>query len=299
MDFFETARPPQGDRSISLRCGELEISITGMGGSLAGSCLERYGPFAEEPGGEKPSLALSLHVAKEDHFIRPPERPQRNPILLACDGSRIRYLGYRVAGWFDLQQREGALVLSRGDYERDELALENFLLAAVAWVAVEDGGALVHASGVVYRERGFLFYGPSGAGKSTAAGNAGGGTVIGDDVSLVLPGPGGGLHLVGNPFRGGFRSAAPVVGSFPLAAGFRLVKAERIEVVDIPRARAFGELVGNLPYVADSFGVRPDLMERIELAFREVPLNHLHFLKEGSCWGAIGAAGLIPGEGKA
>jgi len=60
----------------------------------------------------------------------------------------------------------------------------------------------------------------------------------------------------------------------------------------VPRVIAFGQLVGNLTFVAESFGVRPDLFASIEKAFADVPLQRLQFRKDDSYWDAIDAAGL-------
>ena len=55
---------------------------------------------------------------------------------------------------------------------------------------------------------------------------------------------------------------------------------------------AFGQLVGNLTFVAEAFRERPDLFASVEAAFAPVPLFHLHFRKDDSYWDAIEAAGL-------
>jgi hypothetical protein len=60
----------------------------------------------------------------------------------------------------------------------------------------------------------------------------------------------------------------------------------------VPRPIAFGQLVGNLTFVAEAFSKRPDLFARVERAFAQVPLHHLEFRKDDSYWDAIGAAGL-------
>mgnify|MGYP003565494104 CR=1 FL=1 len=152
---------------------------------------------------------------------------------------------------------------------------------------------MVHGAGVVMNGKGYLFYGPSGAGKSTLARLAKSAAVIGDDISVVLPGEEKGLELVGNPFRGAFVDSTPVSGGFPLQAGFRLVKAAEVEVREVSRARALGELVANLPYVAEAFDDSPGLFARVERAFQGVPLYHLLFRKDDSYWDAIERAGLL------
>ena len=115
--------------------------------------------------------------------------------------------------------------------------------------------------------------------------------MISDDLSLVLPRDGGGLDVVGSPFRGTYEGGPPVLGRFPLAAGFRLVQAPAAEVRPVARVRGLAELVGNLPFVAEAFGARPDLFERTERSFAGIPLAHLHFRKDDSYWDAISAAG--------
>jgi hypothetical protein len=181
--------------------------------------------------------------------------------------------------------------ISRGEFEPGIRALENYVRAAVAWQAASRGGALVHAAGAVRNGRGYLFYGASGAGKSTLAASNRRGAIVSDDLSLVLPGADGRLELVGSPFRGTYEEGDPVVGRFPLAAGFRLVQASEPAVREVDRVRALAELVGNLPFVAEAFARRTDLFDRLHAAFASVPLAHLCFTKDDRFWDAIDAAG--------
>jgi hypothetical protein len=115
--------------------------------------------------------------------------------------------------------------------------------------------------------------------------------VISDDLALVLPSGHGGLQLQGTPFRGTYEAGPLVLGSFPLAAGFRLVQASCAEVRAVPRVRALAELVGNLPFLAEAFAARPDLFESVQRAFSAVPLAQLAFRRDDSYWDAIAAAG--------
>lgn len=183
------------------------------------------------------------------------------------------------------------MLLARGEWEPLLRVFENYVRAAVAWQAAGRGGALVHAASAAWRGKGYLFYGESGAGKSTLSACNRRAQVLSDDLSLVLPGDGAGLDVVGSPFRGTYEGGPPVLGRFPIAAGFRLVKAPRAEVRRVERTRAFAELVGNLPFVAESFADRPDLFRRTLETFASLPLAHLHFTKDDSYWDAIAAAG--------
>ena len=161
----------------------------------------------------------------------------------------------------------------------------------MAWQAVCRGGALVHAASAVWNDRAYLFYGESGAGKSTLCACNRRARIISDDLTLALPGADGKVELVGSPFRGTYEEGAPVVGRFPLVAGFRLIQAPEAEVRPVPRVRAMAELIGNLPFVAEAFSDRPDLFATVERNFRDVPLGHLCFRKDDSYWDAIAAAG--------
>ncbi len=293
IEFFSASRPPAGPAGFGLTLGPLRLEIEGLDAALASELAARYAPYGDG-GAPEADAALRIRFAREprEYFIDPPTAPEFNPVWLACDGHRIRYLGYRLAGWFDTEERRGEILLAGGAYEPELRALENYIRCAVAWCAAERGGALVHAASAVRNGKAYLFYGESGAGKSTLSAASRQGAIVSDDLSLVLPRPAGGLDLVGSPFRGTYDEGEPVTGRYPVAAAFRIVKDESAEVRTPARTVAFGQLVGNLTFVAEAFGDRPDLFASIERAFAPVPLFHLHFRMDDSYWEAIDAAGL-------
>lgn len=291
MSFFAAARPAGGTDAVCLDLADLTISLGGLESALARRLLERYAPYARSSAADGRALHVRVGLEDREYFIEPPAVPEVNPVLLACDGTRVRYLGYELAGWFDASGGEGQILLTRGRYEPDIRAFENYIRAAVAWQAASRGGALVHAASAVYKDKGFLFYGPSGAGKSTLSACNTRAAVVSDDLSLLLPRGDGGLDLVGSPFRGTYTGGAPVVGRYPLVRGYRIVKDVTADVRTVPRVRVFAELIANLPFVADAFPSRPDLFERFERTFAALPLAHLHFRKDDSYWDAIEAAG--------
>jgi hypothetical protein len=285
----------------------LSLELNSLDEALAERLFERYTPYATRmknpaprslPAGAGapdggPSLSVEFRRDDREYFIDPPAVPELNPVLIACDPVRIRYLGYRLAGWFDTRARRGAIVMSRGEYEPDWRALENYVRVAVAWLAAGMGGALVHAASAVLGDKGYLFYGPSGAGKSTLSACNTRARVVSDDLSLLLPASGGGLSLIGSPFRGTYTGGDPVVGTFPLVAGFRIVKGARAEVVEQPRVRVLAELFANLPFLVDAFPQRPELFSQFERTFAALPLRHLYFSKtDDSYWDAIARSGL-------
>jgi hypothetical protein len=287
IEYFKQDRPLLGEERIGISMGGLELFLEGLDQDLAGRLRERFQVYlVDRPTSGNP-LMTKVYREEKDYFIDPPQRPELNPVIIRCDGDRIRYMGYRVAGWFDSRGGSGQLVLARGDYEPAERAVENYLRAAVAWMAAGMGGALVHSAGAVLDGRGYLFFGPSGAGKSTLSECNTRADIISDDLTLVLPDADGRPELVGSPFRGTYEGGEPMTGRYPLVAGFRIVQDTVASVREVHRVKVFGELVGNFPFVAEAYRDRPDLFESMENAFRNTPLYHLHFRKDDSYWDAI------------
>ena len=292
MSFFDREREVAGEHEVVLALGPLEVAIGGLDGARAELLLRRYGAFARAGAPRHDALRVRVGLEDRDYFVEPAAEAEFTHVFLDYEDGRVRYLAYKVAGWFDVRAGAGVLLLARGTYEPDQRSFENYIRAAVAWQAAARGGALVHAASSVRRGRAYLFYGESGAGKSTLAAADRRGRVLSDDLSLVLPGAGGALEAVGSPFRGTYEGGEPVLGTFPLAAGFRLVKAPVAEVREVPRVRALAELVGNLTFVAEAFAQAPELFAQVERAWERVPLAHLHFRPDDSFWEAIDRAGL-------
>lgn len=290
MEVFSAPENPAGDRILSLDLSGLRITLEGLGADLEQVLRRRYERYLGRAGSAD-ELRMTVSLDPREYFIAPLGRTEFNPVFLTSEGSRVRFAGMRLAAWFDVVSLTGKILLARGTFEPEPRAFENCIRTAVAWLAASRGGALVHGASAIRNERAYLFYGQSGAGKSTLAANTVRGRIVSDDLTLVLPGEGK-LEVVGSPFRGTYEGGEPVTGRYPLAAGFRLVQAPRAEVRSVARVRALAELVGNLPFVAEEFPRRPDLFERVEHAFRDVPLAHLLFRMDDSYWDAIEEAGL-------
>lgn len=294
--YFDKQRPAAGSLSFGLQLGPMLIRLSGLSQGLHDTLTERYGPYsAEAQASDYPTLSpevrIQVKTSKNDYFIEPPTGFEFTRVHLAFDKERVRYLSYRAVGWFDVIQGSGELVLSSGDWEPDQRVLENFIRSVVAWKAAVHGGALVHAASAVHEGRGYLFFGESGAGKSTLSACNRRARIVSDDLSVILP-IDGKPHLIGSPFRGTYEEGDPVLGAYPLQAGFRLIQAQEACVRSVPRAVAFSGLVGNLPFVAEAFAQRPELFESVQRAFADTPLAHLEFRKDDSYWDAIDKAGL-------
>ena len=153
MDFFDATRPAAGVALVALRLGPLEIELAGLDRPLADQLFERYAPYSTRGAESDDALRMTLGLEECDYFIDPPETSEFVRVYLACDRDRVRYLSYRVAGWFDAMGGTGQVLLARGNYEPPDRALENLIRSAVAWQAASRGGVLVHAASAVWRAR--------------------------------------------------------------------------------------------------------------------------------------------------
>lgn len=153
-------------------------------------------------------------------------------------------------------------------------------------------GFLIHSSAVIAGDQGFLFVGPSEAGKSTAALNSRAHHVLGDEMNLVQPDPGGGLEVVGTLFNGTFREKRP--GRAPLAGILLLEQAPRHALVPVGHAEAVAALsteivppVG-LDQVPDETTV-PAMVETAAGLLDRTEVLRLQLLPDPGFWEIIGS----------
>jgi len=249
-----------------------------------------YAPFIGTVSGAGRPLRIAVVAAPVDYFLAPgfAERTEIYRMLTAYEGGVFRSVSYRLASWFDLARRRGQIALGSGPLDPARRALENFLRSAVAWLALEQGGFLLHGASIIRNGRAFLFYGPSGAGKSTLAAMSTEGRVVSDDLTLLLP-RAGALVAAGGPFRGTYTQGEPVVGTFPVAGFYRLRKDDQT-IVRAGDDACFADLLGNLPFVVDQLPRHSHLIDRVRASVAGTPFRYLHFRRDRDFWPALDAA---------
>ena len=151
---FEAAYAAAGAAVFVLRIGDIVLRLRGLPAALADRLAARYDKFAAHEFDD--GLDVEVCDAGRDYYIDPLEGQEFNPVHLVCDGERVRFVGYRLAGVFDTAGRSGRVLLARGEHEPADRALENYIRAAVAWQAAERGGALVHAASAVWDGKRYL-----------------------------------------------------------------------------------------------------------------------------------------------
>lgn len=144
------------------------------------------------------------------------------------------------------------------------------------------GGCVIHSSGVILGDGGYLFCGPSGAGKSTiAAMFAGFGALVLSDERLVLTRSASGFLMHGTPWVGSGQYAANASG--PLTALYTIAHARDGHRLQQPSR---GKLLSSLLQQTFLPQWDRDAMDRT-LSFLESCLNdtfhgHLAFSKDPS-----------------
>jgi hypothetical protein len=292
LEAFERYRDPAGPRVLRLDLSGVAVELAGLPETLAEAMIARYRPFlgsGDGAGGGHP-LRVAVRAAPLDYFIPPPpaDAAEYYRAPTAYDGSIFRLTTYRMAAWFDVRRREGQVLLGEGGFDPAPRAMENFLRAAVAWLAIDRGGFFLHGAGIVRRGRCYLFYGPTGAGKSTLSAQSREGAVVSDDLSLLLR-ESDGLYAVGSPFRGTYQGGAPVTGRFPVAGFYRLRKDQETSVRP-GDAGCFADLLGNLPWVVDQLPRFPEFIDQVRRSVQGCRFAYLHFRKDEDFWPAIDRA---------
>ena len=201
-------------------------------------------------------------------------------------------MSYQVAGWFDVVGGEGLLLLSRGEWEPLAARLRELRAGRrrVASRGTRRGAGprrecRVAGQGLpVLRRVGRGQVDPLGVQPARSR-----------DQRRPVAGAAAATTEVWKSWAA--RSAVPTKAATRSGAASRsppdsgLIQDTRAEVRPIDRSRAFAELVGNLPFVAEAFSKRGDLFRRTLESFSTLPLAHLHFAKDDSYWDAIAAAG--------
>ena len=286
------ALPALGGESVSFDLSGISVTVEGLDAPLAREISARFGAYLIRGAAPREALRIRAHADAIDYYVQPDTGETAEGYYrlgIVHEAGLIRLVAYGMAAWLDLSAPRGAIAFGTGAFDPRERAFENLVRVAVAWMAVRRGGFLIHGASIARGGRGYVFFGKSASGKSTLASLSPEGRVISDDLSLVLRGPAGPV-VAGTPFRGSYRLGDPVVGTYPLAAMYRIVKDGRTFVEKPSPLFAFAEYVANLPFVNDALHEYNDLMDQIENAVRDIPIRVLHFTKAPDFWPVIDAS---------
>ncbi len=148
---------------------------------------------------------------------------------------------------------------------------------------------LIHASGVIHKDKGYLFTGPSGAGKSTIAGLSSTQRIMNDEICLVSL-EGEHVRVSSTPFNGFFKRKTAC--SAPLEAVFVITQGKKHAVKKMGRTAALSALIQQIvPPIGMDEIVTKDTISAImdlgEALQRKVPIYGLEFRRDAGFWEEI------------
>jgi hypothetical protein len=289
LSFFDALPAPFGPARIEISVGGIAARIHGLSARQQSELAARYGVFARTTGESAAGrLEVDLRQSPRPSFLRVAggAKPEMYRLLTRWEGDVLLAWSYEWAATYRFSSGTATLVAASGDRVVFDRLVENFLRVAFAHAALEKGGVLLHAAGVVRDGAAYAFFGPSGSGKTTVTTLSPGAVVLSDDLLLVVP-EGREFRASSVPFRGLLTPPATTDRLYPLTGLFRLVKDAEVFVEPLSRPRAVGEIVQSLPFVTDRPEKAPRILDVVSALAEAVPVGRLHFRKDQEFWRAV------------
>lgn len=220
------------------------------------------------------SITVSSQTSPASHSSYDPS------IHLSLKQDKIFLKGNEFHGYFNLNTREGEV-----QQPANVQLTEAFLRALYSHLLIVNQGFMLHASGIVRDNKGYVFFGPSGAGKSTVA-SLSTNTLLADETIAVRK-VNGSYFLFGTPFWQGNNIA---LSSRKIRGLFALCKDSLNSISRLSPSKGLQRILSSL-----EFGVKsPDLTKQLFATITEVlnivPCYEMRFRKDASFWQAIDEA---------
>ncbi len=203
------------------------------------------------------------------------------PIISYSQSGQLSIKTKSCSGEFSLLDWKGLLKIdSRTEIKTILNETEYGLRCLYAFMVFTSGGILVHASGIIIDQIGYLFIGKSGAGKSTIVRNSKDKEILGDDMLVVFP-SGEGWHVMATPFTNpdlqGIKPKRAQLGNLNY-----LRKSLSTYCEEIPSSEALAELVANVPVVPSIPEFTLEVIDRCRKIVNEISCRKLYFLPDRS-----------------
>lgn len=268
--------------TLTIRIAEIPVQLhLDCGESTRARIAEHYAAFTIPDSSS--AFSIGVHEQPGSEYI-PFDGSSTWQIRTHAVNGRIDFESHYEQGWADQTAKRGELALrTRGDPE-------NFLRVLYAWLCLEQSGLLLHASGVISENKGYVFFGPSDSGKTTVARLSLDRTVLSDDLAIIKK-RGDKYWLYGVPFRGDFPEAPRVNADAELAGVFALVKDVEHRVVPLPLPEAIARLASCVPFVMAQTMQSERVVEICASLAASVPVRALHFARDAGFWNVVNASG--------
>jgi hypothetical protein len=262
-----------------LSIGEIPVLVFSESQEFMAQTEERYTNFFSTQ--RTPVLKIEVNIVSEEslpHLATEMERPE---VMFDHGTERGTFAWQGLSGEIDLVSRK-----ARMSCTLSPIALNSFLRFVYSLVLLKEAGFLVHASGLIKNQKGYIFPGKSGVGKTTIARLSPGATLLSDDIPLVkmadTP------LLFGTPFWGDLAVGGEKT-SAPLAGIYFPVKDKKNYAESLKPRQVFERLLPNVVFFFKNEKFSKQLFNLCFDLATKVPGYELHFLPDISFWECMDA----------
>ena len=237
-------------------------------------------------GGGPESFSLQVDLVQPQE-IRPPAESSKI-VSNAGVKSWVAETQDEVSFWtddlaldLDLEGKSGHLRIANW------LGWHNALRFLYFHAYLRNQGLLLHAAGIIHREKAVVFPGLSGAGKTTIVRNSPGKTVLSDEVTAVqLTSDTGGVCACGTPFMGDWGGTGTEIAA-PLQGLFFPVQSQENRVEKLTPSQTLIQLLPCIITFTTFIPRQRQLVEVAEELAQAAPGYLLHFRPEQDLWQVI------------
>jgi hypothetical protein len=268
------------DFDLGLSIAGITVQLAFSGDNLVNENRIRqdYSGFAANDLGN--ASKIKIQVEDGENF---PLIPGGTVVRIITQDGRVKFYSEFENGWLDLDARYGELIM------RPTGSPENYLRVLYAIRCLERDALLVHASGVVRRGLGYVFFGASGSGKTTVTKLSSEGIILSDDLVILRyqAGESPDVRVFGVPFRGELADAPRANTDAQVKGLYSLVKDKGHCITPVKKPEAIARLAGCAPFVM----FQPENADRVlRLCHKivdKVPVAALHFCPDPGFWSLI------------
>ncbi len=258
------------DDGIMVSLGPFSVGIMTDDAHLSQQTIDFYRDFLTD---QEPILTVRVDNLSGDAEI---------PLLPKVFPERIEFDQRGYQGVIDWQTKSASLIQA---VKHPLMGLDYFLRVTTAVVAFYAGGLMLHAAAVEREGKAYLFLGYSGAGKTTTARNAPAGSVLNDDLVVLLRSDVGWI-VWATPFHNPTQNR-PRAGSAPIAKMLYLIKDIKVSLEPPLQGQALAEMVACVPVLTVEPSYLKEYLKRCQEILRCIPYYHLHLLPDDSYWSIL------------
>lgn len=274
------------DNQIRLVVGDSIIGLNCLATDFK-TVTEEYFGFPSSP--KEPDITLNLNIVFDDKPIIIPDSLYVKKII---SDKGFVIADDLIRGYFNPETRYGELWVKNGILNgRLVRVFEQILYQAYYSIRKikQLDTFLIHSSGVIHNNNGYLFVGAPGAGKSTVAELSKQYMILNDEIVLVSF-KNNEVYIHGTPFNGFFHEKKE--GNAQLKAVFLLEHGPRHQILDINPSDAILILMSQIvpPFGLEDIMTNTIKIEMLNIAERlekSVPVRRLSFTPDIKFWDEI------------